>query len=251
MISRAAILVGLVVAGAAASPITVDLVPSADTFVRAQSPQANYGSRGALSVAGPGARNGGGELVGPAESFMRFDVGQAVSAFDAQFGPGSWQVTGVSLKLVEFTTPPNMVFGRGKGAFEVRWLAADDWQESTLTWDNKDDYLDAAADVSLGTFTNLFQGDQYGPVQEFPLDLPAALLGDVRGGGEVSVLLAPAGDDIGFTFNSRNITGRPKPLLAITADVPEPASSALLAGMVAAAGLLRRGRRRRGGTPRR
>lgn len=155
------LIVGFLAGPLAASPITVATTPSVDTFVRANAPNKVNGTRGGLSVAGSASRNGSGDLVGLAETFMRFDLGAAAASLDAHFGGHDWTISGVTLDLAEFAAPANAAFGRGQGQFTVQWLAADGWDESTLTWNTKDGYLNAGADVPLGTFTNLFQGDPF------------------------------------------------------------------------------------------
>lgn len=222
----------LIAAGVASqAPVraaTVETVAAADTYVKQSTPDANFGTNGALSVAGASAQSGGGGTVGLADTFLRFDISAVVAALDAEFGNHAWSITGVVLRVVEFTAPPNNSFGRGQGTFAADWIADDTWGEATLTWNTAADFLDAGADVPLGEFENLFVGDQYTPVQRFGLALADELTADIRGGGLVSLHLSAADAAIGFTFNSSNITGtRPKPYLEVTA-VPEPCAAVLL-----------------------
>ncbi|MCG3181593.1 MAG: hypothetical protein BIFFINMI_03991 [Phycisphaerae bacterium] len=239
------VLIVLGLAGtAAAATVSVDVIPTADTYVRQNASTSNYGTNGALSVAGADALNGSGSLTGLADTFIRFNVAAAVASLDAQFGAGAWTLTGATLKVCEFGEPSNNNFGRGAGTFEIRWLASDSWSETSLTWDTLGSYLSAVNDVSLGSaFANLGSGDQTIASQRVhSLPLAAALLADIRAGGDVSFLMAATSDSIGFTFNSRNITGatRPMPVLTLTA-VPEPATAALLlVGAAMGVGRLRR-----------
>ena len=116
--------------------------------------------------------------------------------------------------------PGNSRFGRGQGRFEIRWIAADDWLEMELTWNTKDIYLNSDADVSVGMFSNLYFGDGYFPVQRFGLSLPETLVSDIRSGDDVSLYLTALDSSVGFTFNSRDITGtRPPPCLEIVVVV--------------------------------
>lgn len=197
---------------------TVETVATADTFVRQNAPNENYGTKGGLSVAGSEARNGSGQLVGLGDTFLRFDLASAIESLDGEFGSHNWAVGDLGLKVVEQTTPDNPRFGRGQGQFEVRWIAADNWSEIALTWNTKDNYLNSGTDISVGTFTNLYQGDGYSPTQRFSLSLAEALVNDIRAGGNASFYLTATDPSIGFTFNSKDITGtRPKPHLEIVA----------------------------------
>ena len=187
---------------------------------------------------------------------MRFDASALVAAMDAQFGGQPWAVTGATLALTEQGAPNNSIFNRGVGQFDVRWIAADAWAEGTGTpkgattdgvcFSDEVALLDPASDLSLGIFTNAGADGE----QTFELSLPAAFLGDIVAGGDLSLFLTAASDAVGFTFNAKDIpVPRLPPLLAITADVtgadqiPEPSSMALLAVGVCA---LARGRRRQG-----
>lgn len=228
---------------AALASVTLETVATADTFVRENAPDGIYGARGALSVAGSAACNGSGELVGLSDTFLRFNLASTVASLDAKFGSQNWTISDLGLKVVEFTTPHNDLFGRGQGEFEIRWISADDWSETTLTWGAKGDYLDSDTDISVGTFTNLYQGDQYSPIQRFSLTPAHEFVTDVLAGGDVSLYLTAAESSIGFTLNSKDITGaRPKPYLEIVA-IPEPTTWLLVVGRLAELKLLVRKRR--------
>jgi Dockerin type I domain len=216
-----AVAVGFVVSHVAqAALVVVQTTATADTFVQQNSPDASFGTKGALSVAGSAARNGSGGLVGLTDSFVQFNLASDVAALDAEFGPQSWAIRDIYLQVVEQTTANNPRFGRGRGRFEIRWIAADGWSEKALTWNTERNYLNDNNDVSVGTFTNLYHGDGYFPIQRFTLSRPEALVNDIRAGGDVSFYLSALDPSIGFTFNSKDITGtRPKPYLEIVAIV--------------------------------
>lgn len=116
-----------------AATVVVETTATSDTFVRQKAPDENYGTKGGLSVCGSEARNGSGQLVGLADTFLRFNLASAVESLNAAFGSHNWTMSGVGLKLVEQTTPRNPRFGRGRGQFEVRWIFADNWSETGLT----------------------------------------------------------------------------------------------------------------------
>jgi hypothetical protein len=211
-----------------AAPMTVDTIAVANTFVREASPGESFGGLGALSVAGSGALDGNGLLVGLADTFLKFNTASVVASLDTQFGANHWTITSVALGLVETATPPRDIFGRGQGTFQTRWLVTDAWSDAGIIWNNKDTILNAALDVPVGEFTNAFDGNQHTPIQLFDLAMATSLLDDIQSGGDVSFLLTATSPSIGATFNSKYITGtRPKPFLEITA-VPEPCTLCLL-----------------------
>jgi hypothetical protein len=203
-----------------AATVILETTTISDTFVRQNTPDENFASKGALSVAGSAAGNTSGELVGPADAFLRFNVASEVASLDAELGSHNWAISNVYMKVVEQTMPGNPRFGRGQGRFEIRWIAADNWPEAELTWNTKGIYLNSDTDLSIGIFTNLYHGDAYFPIQRFSLSLPEALVNDIRSGDDVSFYLTALDPSIGFTFNSRDITGtRPPPCLEIVAAV--------------------------------
>ncbi|MFB0524489.1 MAG: hypothetical protein ACETVZ_03045 [Phycisphaerae bacterium] len=203
---------------AQASTVVVETTPIADTFVRQNAPNENYGTKGALSVAGSVADNGSGDLVGLADTFLQFNVASEVASLDAEFGSRNWRIGDIWMDVVEQTAPGNLRFGRGQGQFEIRWIAADEWSETELTWNTRGNYLNNDTDISVGIFANLYYGDASFPIQRFTLSLPEALVNDIRAGDDVSFYLTAVDPSIGFTFNSKDITGtRPKPYLEIVA----------------------------------
>jgi hypothetical protein len=220
----------LVVAGfvfAFNSPVlsaTVSVTPSADTFVRAAAPTFNYGGAGAIAVAGASATNSAGQTNGAFDSFIRFPCSNLVAIVDAAIGSHSWVVTRASLHLTEMAAPPLATFNRGVGAFEVRWVADDNWIEGTgvpvqpttdgLKYQDLPFILNPATDVSLGHFTN---SGLDGPLS-FELVPATAFANDARGGGDVTLCLTAVSPRIGFTIDSRSFTiSNNWPALEITA----------------------------------
>jgi hypothetical protein len=217
--------------------LTVDTTPDADTFVRSLDPTHNYGAAGADSVSGSAALNGSGQQMGLLDSFLRFPASNAITQFNSTFGAGNWTITGISLRLTETAAPNNLIFNRGQGLFEVRWIANDSWQEGTGTPNlpttdgavyNDESSILSGSDVSLGTFMNALTNS----TQTFALpSSPGSFLNDIDNGGEVSFFLTAASSSVGFTFNSRDFTTQSaRPILEITAvAVPEPGATCLLA----------------------
>jgi hypothetical protein len=209
---------------AQAALVVVQTTATTDTFVQQNAPDENFGTKGALSVAGSEAGNMSGDPVGLADTFLQFNLASEVASLDAEFGSQNWAIRDICLQVVEQTTPGNPRFGQDRGRFEIRWIAADEWSETELTWNTRGNYLNNDTDTSVGTFANLYYGDGYFPIQRFTLSLPEVLVNDIRAGDDVSFYLTALDPSIGFTFNSKDITGtRPQPYMEIVAIVYDKA----------------------------
>ena len=243
---------GLSVMGqvAASGQVTLSTNSVADAFVRSADPTHNYGGAGALSVSGTIATNANGVQEGALDSFIRFDISSMVSQFNTTYGVGDWTISSARLLLTETAAPAQAIFNRGVGQFEVRWIANDSWVEGTgnpntpntsgIVYNDEPTIL-SNVDTTLGFFTN---GGTNG-LDIFPLSTPAALLGDMTGGGPVSFYLtATPNSTVGFTFNSHEFgTASQRPFLQLTAvAIPEPSSVRLVGASVV--GLLALRRRR-------
>ena len=213
-----------------AAPFTVTVNPTADTFVREAEPASNYGLAGSLAVSGHNACSYASptQQMGRFDSFMRFAAAPVVQALDTNFGSHYWVVTKITLNLTEVTQPNNSIFNLGPGTFDVIWTANDSWLEGTgmpsapsaegLRFQDMASLIDPQADKSLGIFSNVGGGTGT-PAVVCSLILRTELVADIRSGSDITLHLAPADEEIGFTFNSRNISGgRPKPGLQVTAD---------------------------------
>ena len=203
---------------------SVSVTPSADAFVRALAPSANYGAAGSLSVSGSAAVNGSGQQNGPSESLMRFPMSGVAASLNGSFGSNGWVVTEATLVVTEVGAPKNGIFNRGVGGFEIRWIGSDGWVEGTgrpiaptadgVAYQDLSSVLNPAGDMSLGWFTN---SGMDGPVS-FPLELAGALVSNVVAGADLNLYLKAASTSVGFTFNSRDFTGTNSwPSLTITA----------------------------------
>ncbi|PWU12979.1 MAG: hypothetical protein C5B50_20260 [Verrucomicrobia bacterium] len=206
---------------------------SADAFVRALAPNSNYGGAGALSVAGPSAVNGSGVTNGVFDSFIRFNTGAMVTNFNALYGTNNWVITAAKLQVTEMGAPPNAVFNRGVGGFEIRWIVNDNWIEGTGTpnapttngvaYKDETSLLNSQTDVSLGTFTNA----GIDTTLSFQLTLPPAFIQDASAGGEVGLYWKAIDPRIGFTVDSRSFgTASALPYLEISA-LPAPGISSI------------------------
>ena len=220
-------LASIVIAGSSRAAFFTNSA-SADSFVRSNAPTSNYGGAGALSVSGFNSVNGSGVTNGVFDSFIRFNTAAMVTNFNSLFGSNNWVIGGVKLRVTELGTPANTLFNRGKGAFEIRWIANDNWIEGTnpptapttngIAYNDEPALLNGATDASLGTFTNAGADGTL----SFPLALPAAFTGDLKAGGDVGIFLTAIDPGIGFTFDSRSFgTTNARPFLEIS-GMPQP-----------------------------
>jgi|SRR5271170_7377678 len=198
----------------------------ADTFVRSNSPAANYGGAGALSVSGNTATNTSSVAMGIADTFLRFNTAAMVASFNLLFGAGNWVVSSAKLQVTEVAVPNNLIFDRGVGRFNIFWIADDTWTEGTgtpmaPTTDGiafNDETTLLTNTVNLGVFTNT--GLNF--TNLFSLALPAAFTSDLSAGGEVGFYLTAIDPQTGMTFNSRSFgTTAARPFLEISA-APKP-----------------------------
>ncbi len=201
---------------------------SVDSFVRASAPTSNYGAAGANSVSGASATNNLGAANGAFDSFIRFNTFSMVTNFNALYGANGWAINGVTLQVSEQGAPNNAIFNRGKGAFEIRWIANDNWTEGTgnpatpgttgIVYTNEPGLLNVASDVSLRIYTNA----EADVVETFSLPLANSMVSDMQAGGEVGLFMTAVDANVGFTFSSRSFsptTGRP---FLIVSAVPKP-----------------------------
>ena len=201
---------------------------SVDAFVRAAAPTSNYGGAGALSVSGTNAMNGSIITNGAFDSFIRFNTAAMMTNFNLLFGSNNWAVSGAKLRVTEIGAPAQTLFNRGIGAFQIRWIANDNWTEGTgnpntpgttgIVFTNEPALLNSGTDASLGTFTN--SGADV--TLSFPLTLPTVFGNDLKAGGEVGFFLTAIDPGIGFTVDSKNFgTTNARPFLEISA-APRP-----------------------------
>ena len=195
--------------GAPVSTVTFTTDTATDgVFIRPNDAVGDMADRGALHVSGRAAVNLLGEAQGPSVTFIRFNVCDTVAEIEQMCREADkyWAICGVNLALTECRLPNNQRFNRGQGQFHVTWTHDDSWDECTLTWANKDRYLSDPNTVTIGTFPNAGLGDQYIPRQRLPLDMPAIVVDDLLHDSIITLYLSPADEDIGFVFNSDDIT---------------------------------------------
>jgi len=208
----------------AAQTATAFAVPDNDSFVRSATPTSNYGAGGALSVSGAASTNDLGQQNGLFNSLILFPLTNVITSFDETFGAHNWLITRVRLILNESAAPMNSIFNRGVGAFEVFWIASNNWIEGTgkpnmpttdgVAWQDLTTILNSNLDTSLGMFTNAgVDGAEF-----FSLALADRFISGIRQAGEVALRLTAASPNVGFTFNSRNFGNtNAQPLLEVTA----------------------------------
>ncbi len=190
----------------------VSIAPMQDAMAREVEPTRNFGGAGALAVAGSAAVNGVNEPQGQYQSILQFDANIATSAFDAQFGPGNWQLTGASLSLYQVGAPINPIFNIGAGSVSFRWVSDDNWLQgigtpgpppidaggNEISWNFLQTLVSGANTANLATAP---VAEQTGTIS-IPLTLAPAFASDVLAGGFVSIFVAPASSTVGFTFRA-------------------------------------------------
>jgi hypothetical protein len=205
-----------------APALLVSLNPTADTFItdgntNGVSPTNNFGTLGAISVAGSASGNGGEYLA-----LLKFNLAPAVSQFDLAYGSGNWTLSSATLQLAanfgtQGAAPNNARFPVVNGGpFSILWFSDDTWTETGVTYSN----FSAGTTASLGNFNYVPPGNNVPVV--WNLELGQDFLADVTSGGDVSVQLAPGNSTVSYNFNSRTYnTSANWTVLAVTA-VPEP-----------------------------
>lgn len=228
-----------------ASAIQFSLSPTQDAFVSSANSTSNYGAAGALLV------NAAGLPKGEFDSLLEFNFASAKSAFDLQFGAGNWVIQSIKLQLTS-ANPNNVIFNSpaAAGQFTLTWMQNDSWVEGTgtpglpttdgVTFATLQSFR-GVSDETLGTYT--FPGGTTGN-NTYTLGLTTNFLADAVAGHTVSVLALPADSSIVYTANSRDFTMNlsNRPVLTITAEVPEPGTASVLLGGVGLALLLWRRR---------
>ena len=218
----------------------------ADSFLSGNAPTFNYGGAGTLAIAPAGSPKG------EFDSIIKFNLSGAVSQFNTTYGIGSWQITGLTLRLASNLGTTGAVPGNNNlntvsgGSFGIDWLAGDAWTEGNGNGNgaangavsfNSIASLFSTGSDSLGTFTYTPPGNNV--YASYTLPLSASLVADATTGGDVSLYFHAADNQIGYLFNSRSFASG-NPQLIVT--VPEPAT---LAMMTLALGVLACSRRPR------
>jgi hypothetical protein len=206
----------------------------------------NYGGAGTLAIAPASS------LKGEFDSIIKFNTTGAVSQFNTTYGAGNWIITGLMLSLASNTgtsgaIPGNNIFNAVSGGnFGIYCLSVNTWVEGSGTPSapsatgvnfNSISMLLAGSD-SLGTFTYTPPGNNVYANYLLPSD--PSLVSDAVAGGDVSLYLSAADNQISYLFNSRTFSsGRPALTLTI-AQTPEPATVSLLAAALGGILFLRR-----------
>lgn len=209
----------------------------------------NYGEAGTLFVAGADAENG------EFDSLIKFTLAPAKVQFDAEFGAGNWQITGVSISLAsnygdQGEQPNNLIFSPiNAGLFAVTWMSNDTWLEGKsgggggivsngysqgVTYDSLPSYY-SIDDELLGTFLYTPPGDNV--AVSYDLDVTDGFMTDLAAGNDVSLLFTPADTTVSFLFNSNKYASNHPTLTVTVEQIPEPSAYLMAltgAGMMAA-----------------
>jgi len=234
---RLPILVTLLLACFISFPATTLLAQStlfsqqveADTFVSSGEPDSNFGNQGGLEIATP-------TLGQPRtqKSLLRFSTADMRAAFDADYGPGNWTVTDVTLSLFSsYATagqqPNNGRFNQiAAGGFEFDLLSNDNWSETGITWNTLSDILPGPGNINTLTPLGTFFWDAAGePSSIWTLDPNSDLASQIYNGDSITIFGQPtANSTVGYLFNSGKVTPA---FLNVTATVvPEPSIHAFV-----------------------
>jgi hypothetical protein len=189
------------------SPESYPLTALEDTFVYEGNPDANYGSAGALAIAGPGASSDASEKM--FETFIQFQTINFKSHFDKVIGSSDWEVESLTLKLdwafEAGAKPGNELFRSPiseKPRLTVSWVSDSGWSQGGgrprepqfpatttdgLTWNNS--RLMAGASQSLAEETLEY------PSTSIELKLIEYLRLALNAGRNITLRLSPATPD--------------------------------------------------------
>jgi hypothetical protein len=201
---------------------------SADAFV-AFGPSGNladnnYGGGNALAIAAGGLTNG------EFQSVIKFDLSGALTAFNAQYGPGNWSIQSVSLQLTSSGHSNPIYNDIVAGRFGVSLMQSNGWLEGTGNASNPANngitfnslqgvFINNSTDQALGTFN--FPGGSSG-ANNYSLTPSSGLLTDILNGSNLSLRLFAADSQVSYLFSARTATPASSgPQLIITV-VPEP-----------------------------
>jgi len=230
----------------ARTEVTFTTMSSADAFLctgSADNPELggadlrgfNFGAAGMLAIA-PGS-----SVKGEFQSLVKFPLTNALSLFNATFGPGRWFITNITLDFasnygVQGAQPNNAMFNViSGGEFIVEWLANDQWVEGTGTPSSPT--TDGVAYNSLPTLlaagreplcTNTYAPPGNNVHVTWPLPLTTNVLGDIAAGGEVTLRFYAADDRVNYLFNSYTYGRGNEPLIHVTATALPPTLSILV-----------------------
>jgi hypothetical protein len=229
----------------------------------------NFGSMNSRQVAGAG--NSRGEF----DAVIRFDSSAATASLNSQYGAGNWMITGASLTLCtsDNVSGPGIFNAPGAaGLFDVSWMSADGgWLQgsgyknngsgagnaadhnvtgvnftSGITWNSLHTTLTASPATLLNTC--IYQDLGMLVTETFNLGTGStAFLDSLESGTTASLLLTPDDNTMAFNFTSHSYGGGAdpyNPTLTLTIEtVPEPGTSALIAGGLLLLCVRRRSRR--------
>ncbi len=205
----------------------------ADSFVSSGQPDSNFGAMAAMQIAAPA-------LAQPRtlETLLRFNTTAMHAAFDTDYGPGNWTVTGVTLSLFSNVAtagqqPANGSFNKiGAGGFEFDLLSNNNWNESSITWNTLSDILPGPGNNNTLTPLGTFFWDATGqPSSIWTLNANSNLAGQVYNGDSITIFGQPTADStVGYLFNTLKLN--PGYLNVTVTAVPEPSIHALAASLL-------------------
>ncbi|HWY32468.1 MAG TPA: hypothetical protein VNX46_17020 [Candidatus Acidoferrum sp.] len=238
MICRAAIvflIISLCLDSSLRAQTTYSGTDYADAFLATGSPDnpegtdltgLNFGGAGTLVVA-PAT-----SIKGEFQSVLKFNLSNAVALFNTNYGAGNWLITAISIELTSNygtagVQPNNSIFPViSGGQFVIELFSNDNWVEGTgrpnlpttdgVTYDSLPSLL-SGTNTIIATNTYLPPGNNVPVIYSLPLN--PNLVASITAGGDVSLLLYAADDQIGYLFNSYSFGHGNEPLINVTAMV--------------------------------
>jgi hypothetical protein len=212
---------------------TYSQVAGADTFVSSGEPNVIFGSRAAMEIAAPTASQ-----PRTLMTLLGFDTTALRASFDADYGAGNWQITGVTLSLFSSVAtagqqPNNPSFNQiAAGGFEFGLLSNNSWNETAITWNTLPGILPGVNNNTLTSLGTFFWNADGSAASTWTLNVDPGLAQNIYNGEQVSLLGQPTGGStVGYLFNTRS--SEPG-FLNVTAEaVPEPSTAALFACLTA------------------
>lgn len=185
----------------------------------------NFGAAGTLVIAPASSAKG------IFESVILFNLAAGVAQFNAAYGSNHWSITGVTLDLasnygVSGVQPNNPIFNViAGGQFAIEWLSDSNWVEGTgtpnlpttdgISYNSLPALLTPPCEI-LCTNTYVPPGNNVRVL--WPLPLSTNLVGNIRSGGNVSLLFFAADAQVNYLFNSYKYGRGNEPYLQVVAS---------------------------------
>jgi hypothetical protein len=225
-----------------AAPVSNNFVIQEDSYTQRSKPTLDCGINYWVNAEGPG--QGSYESHG----WLKWNASTIKNYFDAQFGIGAWQITGITL-----TGYSNGASFYNYGTLNLyhnsndAWAAGNNFQDQNspavgneICWNNESTYLGTLTYLSSNTRDWKATKGQPAGFDAFN----AAVIDDIMNGTDALSFFMDADGSAAGGFESKEGSQAPDPFLFVTAEaVPEPGSFlALASGLFGLIGCISRRR---------